>query len=127
MNKCFIVDAFFNNFSSEGNGSVINLENVELTITCSAFQENTATMYGGSIFLSKSKRRIKTGKGYVHEFFMINNFTIVLGEKSVIWKIHSVYLHVKILSWSVDKTSERYQNSEHVPNCSLIRVRVANN
>ena len=58
MNKCFIVDAFFNNFSSEGNGSVINLENVELTITCSAFQENTATMYGGSIFLSNTNFNI---------------------------------------------------------------------
>ena len=48
--KCFIGDALFNDFYTDGDGSVINLNNVALTILCSVFQENTATRNGGSIY-----------------------------------------------------------------------------
>ena len=58
MRKCFIVDALFVNFVAEGDGSVINLENVELTILCSVFKENTATQNGGSIYVSNSNFNI---------------------------------------------------------------------
>ena len=32
----------------------------------------------------------------------------------MIYKVQSLYSHLKILSWSLDKTSERYRNFEHV-------------
>ncbi len=32
----------------------------------------------------------------------------------MIYKVHALYLHLKIPSWSLDKTSERYRNFEHV-------------
>ena len=56
--QCFINDALFNDFYTVGDGSVINLNNVALTILCSVFKENTATRNGGSIYISNTNFNI---------------------------------------------------------------------
>ena len=58
MQKCFVVDALFVDFNVIGDGSVINLDNVALTILCSVFKENTVTQNGGSIYISNTNFNI---------------------------------------------------------------------
>ena len=54
----------FEGFEKDGDGGVLSVENIDLTITCCSFTSNSATKNGGSIYLSKCHLNITKTEFY---------------------------------------------------------------
>ena len=50
--KSIVYDCSFLDFKKIGNGTVFEIKNIELTIECCSFEDNTITRCGGSLYLT---------------------------------------------------------------------------